>query len=192
MNPSIPEALEFHWLTPDRWNDLETLFGSHGAYYGCWCMYWRLRGKEFENGCGVPNQQAFQSIVQNGSEPGILVYDKEQPIGWIALAPREEYPRLAHSKILAPVDDQPVWSITCFYIARAYRKKGLTLALVEAACRMAKEKGVKILESYPVEPQDGQTNDSSAYVGIASTFRKAEFTEVARRSAKRLVMRKAL
>ena len=75
-----------------------------------------------KNSCGDGNKAAFRRIVKRGAEPGLLAYDGDTPVGWCAISPREEYGGLARSRILKPVDDQPVWSITCFYVARAYRR----------------------------------------------------------------------
>jgi GNAT superfamily N-acetyltransferase len=185
--PGLPYA--FYWLTPDRWQDLEQLFGSRGAYGGCWCMFFRLKQSEFSSRCGEGNRAALQSIVQAGERPGILAYVYEKPVGWCALAPRADYVRLARSRVMAPVDDLPVWSITCFYVGKGYRRQGVTLALLQAAIEMARERGAVALEGYPVDPRRGQTADIYAYTGLASAFRKAGFVEVARRSETRPVMR---
>lgn len=199
----------FHWLTPDRFKDLETLFGPRGAFSGCWCMFWRLTQKEFAAGCaaapgstasgggvevlrGQANHDAFRALVNSGIRPGILAYDGAVPVGWCALAPRVDYPRLSRSKILAPVDDTPVWSITCFFIAKGYRRKGLTVELLLAAVDMVRERGGGALEGYPVEPKSEKTPDAYAYTGLASAFRKAGFVEVARRSETRPIMRREI
>ncbi len=192
MQESAEPACTFHWLTPDRWGDLETLFGPRGAVGGCWCMFWRMPQKDFHNGCGEPNRTAFRTIVETEARPGILAYEGERPVGWMALAPCSEYGRLARSRVLAQVDDQPVWSITCFYIAKGYRRKGLTVALLGAAEEMARERGAVVLEGYPVEPRQGRTADAFAYTGLASAFRKAGFEEVVRRSETRPIMRKRI
>ena len=190
MSEATTPAYTFHWLTPERWPDLEALFGPKGAYGGCWCMYWRLPGSAYQRGQGEPNRQAFQRIVADGERPGILAYDGDQPVAWMALAPRGVYGRLSRSKVLAPVDGEEVWSITCFYVAKGHRRKGLTVALLEAAARMAAERGARILEGYPVDPRAGKTADIYAYTGLAGAFQKAGFEEVARRSETRPVMRK--
>lgn len=198
MPADLPAVEQFHWLTPERWPDLEQLFGPRGACDGCWCMYWKLRGKAFSEGCAAregetPNRLALQALVAGGQEPGILAYNSAgTPVGWLALAPRESYLRLAHSPTLAPVDDTPVWSITCFFVEKKQRKQGLTLALLQAAIRMAAQKGARVLEGYPVEPQNGKMRDAFAFVGIASTFLTAGFREVARRSPTRPIMRLTL
>ncbi len=185
-------VLSFSWLTPERWPDLETLFGPKGAYGGCWCMFWRQTQGAFNRGCGEPNRQAFRAIVESGERPGILAYEAGRPTGWIALASRETSGRLARSRVMAALDDTPVWSITCFYVAKGRRRQGLTVALLQAAADMARERGALVLEGYPVEPKSGRTADIYAYTGLASAFRQAGFIEVARRSATRPIMRKIL
>jgi GNAT superfamily N-acetyltransferase len=176
-------------LTPDRWPDLERLFGARGACGGCWCMYWRLARPEFEKGKGDGNRRALKKIVDSGDPPGLLGYDGGQPIAWVALAPREQFSALARSRILKPVDARPVWSIVCLFVARPWRRKGVTARMIAAARDWARRQGADIVEGYPVEPQQGVMPDVFAFTGLASAFRKAGFVEVARRSPTRPVMR---
>jgi GNAT superfamily N-acetyltransferase len=179
----------FHPLTPERWPDLESLFGPRGATGGCWCMYWRLPRSEFELMKGEQNRQAFHSLVVEGPPPGILAYLDGKPAGWCAVSPRQEYTALARSRVLKPVDDQPVWSIGCFFVARAQRRQGLTLKLLQAAVDYAISQGARIVEGYPVEPASGQMPDVFAWTGFADTFRQAGFVEVVRRSTNRPIFR---
>jgi GNAT superfamily N-acetyltransferase len=185
-------TLKFHPVTPERWNDLEELFGQQGACGGCWCMWWRLTQAEFNRRKGPGNKQAMKKIVRSGQVPGILAYAEGRPVGWCSIGPREIYPRLERSRILQRVDDQPVWSVVCFFVARPYRRKGLTVGLLEAAVEYARKKGAKIVEGYPVEPKKIQAPDVFLYHGLASAFRQAGFKEVARRSQTRPLMRRHL
>jgi len=178
----------FHSLTPERWPDLERLFGPRGACAGCWCMWWRLSRPEWNRGKGEGNRKAFRKLVRSGAEPGVLAYADGEPVGWCAIAPRKQYPRLNSSRILKPVDDQPVWSVTCFYIARGFRHQGLSTALLKAAVDFACARGAKIVEGYPHDAKKA-TADVFVYTGLASAFRKAGFKEVARRSKTRPIMR---
>ena len=186
-----PLELTFHPVTPDRWADLETLFGPRGACGGCWCMYWRLRRSEFEQFKGEGNRQFLKSIVEAGEVPGLLAYHDGLPVGWVSVEPRPAFPALERSRILKPVDDQPVWSVVCFYVARGYRRKGVTVALLRAAVGYARQQGAAILEGYPVEPKDAKAPDPFVYTGLASAFRQAGFQEVLRRSETRPIMRYA-
>jgi GNAT superfamily N-acetyltransferase len=181
--------LAFRPLAPDRWSDLEQLFGPRGACCGCWCMYWRLLNKQFNEQTGDLNRRNLKAIVDSGAIPGILAYSDGVPVGWVSLAPREEFPRLSRSRILKPVDDQPVWSIVCFFVAKGYRRRGLTIQLLQAAVNFAFTNGAHIVEGYPVEPKGGKSPDPFVYIGLASAFKQAGFTEILRRSDTRPIMR---
>jgi len=181
--------LEFYPLTPERWADFEKLFGKNGACGGCWCMWWRLKRSEFERQKGEGNRRAMKRIVDSGEIPGILAYAKGQAIAWCSVAPREAYSLLERSRTLKRVDDKPVWSIVCFFTAKPFRGKGIMLRLLRAAIEYVTKHGGKIVEAYPVEPKEGRMPDAFAYTGLASTFRKAGFVEVARPSEKRPIMR---
>lgn len=189
MSAAAPNSFEFYPLTPLRWQDLETLFGPRGATGGCWCMFFRLKQSEFDQQKGEGNRQALRTIVESGDVPGILAYDDGKPVGWCALAPRSAYSRLARSRLFQPVDEQPVWSIVCFFIARTHRRKRLTVALLGAAIDYARQHGAHILEGYPVDPSSASSPDVFAYTGTLSAFLRAGFQEVARRSPTRPVMR---
>lgn len=176
-------------VTPDRWDDLVELFGPRGACAGCWCMFFRQRRSEFERKSGAANRRALHRLVAGGGEPGLLAYVDGVPAGWVALARREEYRLLENSRILQPVDDKPVWSVVCFFVARGYRGRGLTVALLRKAAAYARRRGARRLEGYPVDPIKGKMPDTFAYYGLAAAFRQAGFREVARRSATRPIMR---
>ena len=187
-----PLRLQGHPHTPARWPDVEKLFGTRGACGGCWCMYWRLARPQYEKQKGEGNKHAFKKLVAGGEAPGILVYAGSEPVGWCALAPREKYPRLAGSRILQPVDERPVWSVTCLFIKKEYRRQGVSVALLRAAAQHVKKHGAKIVEGYPVEPKEGKMADAFVWTGLASAFRKAGFKEVLRRSETRPIMRRLL
>ena len=181
--------LRFAPATPARWPDVEALFGARGACGGCWCMYWRETRAEYEKRKGAGNRRALKKLVTAGPPPGLLAYANGRPVGWCAMAPREAYSRLARSRVLAPIDDAPVWSVPCFFIARPYRRQGLTVRLLEAAVEFARKCGAKIVEGYPVEARKGSMPDVFAYTGLPGTFKKAGFVEAARRSPTRPIMR---
>lgn len=182
--------MDFHPLTPERWDDLVDLFGIRGACGGCWCMTWRLSTSVYEQNKGDGNRDALREIVKSGSEPGVLAYDEGTPVGWCAVAPRQVYPRLGRSRILKPVDDAAVWSIVCLFVKKAYRNRGLSVALIRAAVDHVGSKGGRIVEGYPVEPKKNPMPDVFAFTGLASSFRLAGFDEVARRSETRPIMRR--
>ena len=180
--------LSFHPLTQKLWRDFELLFGRNGACGGCWCMYWKLRGKDFTDNTGNTARQMQKAIVDSKTVPGLMAYADGYPIGWIAVEPRRAYPKLAHSRILKSVDDQEVWSITCFFVDKKHRRKGITVELLKAAVDYVKSKGGKIVEGYPVDVSQNQA-DAFVYTGTASAFKQAGFKEVARNSPTRPIFR---
>ena len=170
------------------WTDLEELFGPNGACGGCWCMYWKLRGKAFDAAKGPGARRMHKSIVDAGTETGLLAYLNGEVAGWVAVEPRTAYDKLAHSRVLTPVDHQPVWSVTCFYIAKKYRNRGVSVRLLEAAVAHVKRRGGRIVEGYPVDTKVSMP-DPFVYTGTASAFIQAGFTEVARNSPTRPIFR---
>jgi len=181
--------MKFVPVTKDRWSDFETLFGERGACGGCWCMFWRLTRKEFESQKGEGNRKAMQAIIQSGKIPGILAFSQDQPVAWCSVAPREHFPALARSRILKPVDERPVWSISCFFVEKKYRRKGLSTQMIKAAVDYVQKNGGSVVEAYPVEPRKDKMPDAFAWTGLASAFIKAGFEECARRSETRPIMR---
>lgn len=180
--------VEFHPVTADRWADFAELFGPKGACAGCWCMFFRQTRKEFDANRGEQNKAAMKALIESGRVPGILAYVDGKPAGWCSVAPREEFTALQRSRTLKPVDDRPVWSVVCFFVARPYRRQGISVRLLQAAVAYARSQGARIVEGYPVETA-AEYPDTFAYIGLASAFRKAGFTEVARPSERRLIMR---
>lgn len=176
-------------LNAENWDDFERLFGERGACGGCWCMLWRLTPKAFRAQKGEGNRKAMQQLAADDISPGIIAYDNEIPIGWCAVAPRQVYSALARSRVLKPVDDQPVWSVSCFFIDKAYRRQGVSVKLLAAAVAYAQSKGARIVEGYPVEPNERKYPPAFAWTGLSTAFQRAGFSECARRSPTRPIMR---
>lgn len=192
MNPPAMETLTVRPLTPENWPDFERLFGRRGACGGCWCMFWRQTQGEFEACKGEENRRRMRALVRGGEVPGLIAYSGGEPCAWCSLGPRSSFSRLARSRVLKPVDERPVWSLVCFFVSPPFRRRGVTGRLISASVRFARERGAEILEAYPIEPRGGKQADVFLYTGIASAFRRAGFTEAARRSPTRPVMRRAL
>lgn len=188
---SVPGLLFFP-LKADRWPDLEKLFGERGGCGGCWCMAWRLKPSEFRKQKGAGNRASLKKLVENGEAVGILAYRDGEPVGWCAVAPRENYPRLENSRVWKRIDDQPVWSVTCLFIARPWRRKGLSVKLIEEAVEFCRSRGARIVEAYPVVPYADRIPDAFAWTGTLSAFEKAGFQVAARRSSSRPVVRRYL
>lgn len=152
-------------------------------------MWWRLSHSEFLKQKGEKNKKALKNIVDSGQIPGIIAYVEGNPVGWCSVSPRETYPRLERSRVLKSIDDKPVWSIVCFFIKKEFRHKGFSLLLLKAAIDYVQHWGGTIVEGYPIEPKKSNSPDVFVYTGLASTFRRAGFAEVIRRSETRPIMR---
>ncbi|HET7398952.1 MAG TPA: GNAT family N-acetyltransferase, partial [Intrasporangium sp.] len=187
----MDEPFEVRPLTPATWADLEALFGLPGGSIvrGCWCMYYRKRGKVLVGAAAASsNRDALHDLVSAGREPGLVGYLDGEPAGWISLGPREDYAKLQRSPVMKPVDDAPVWSIVCTYVARRYRGRGVQHRLLAGAIAHARSRGARTLEAYPVDkPQ--RSHDDFMFFGSRSLYERAGFTEVVRRSPTRVVMR---
>lgn len=172
-------------LTPDLWPAVEDLFGPVGACNGCWCMYCRI-GAEYKKRPRARNKADFHSIVRRGPAPGLIAFDGDLAVGWCQVTPRDAVPWLDQTSRLQRVDDLPVWSLSCIYIRIDYRRRGVSVALVEEAMRVAKRAKAPALEAYPL---DAAVSPSSSSTGFASTFARLGFKVVARRIPARPMMR---
>ncbi|MFC1481559.1 GNAT family N-acetyltransferase [Candidatus Neomarinimicrobiota bacterium] len=176
-------------LTPETWSDFEQLFGPKGAYSGCWCMWWRLKRKDFEAGQGEGNRRALKALVEDGQIPGILAYSDGKPIAWCSVAPRADFSSLNRSPVLKPIDDLPVWSLVCFFVGRAHRSQGLLIDLIEGVVQYVDEQGGQIIEAYPSCPKSGQMPPVNSFMGIPKVLEQAGFVEVARPSSAKAIYR---
>lgn len=166
--------------------------GPKGGYGGCWCMLWRKTKKQHDRDSGAANRADIEALAKSDLPPGLIATSDGTPAGWISVAPRADFPRLDSSRVLQPVDDAEVWSVSCFLIAKEFRRQGVASALLEAACDFARERGGRILEGYPIAPNKTPYPAAYAWTGFETVFLGAGFEEVARRSPTRPIMRRVL
>ena len=175
MNSAPTETdLYFRPVTADTLADLERFSRGHGKFRYCSCMRWRMTSTEFRRSSKPKRIEALRDNVANGRPTGVLAYVDGIPVGWCSIAPREEFRGLERYRKLARIDDAAVWSVTCFFVDRMYRRGGLTGDLLKAAVRYAKENGASVVESYPVE----SSAVSYTYMGSPETFTRAGFSDV--------------
>jgi ribosomal protein S18 acetylase RimI-like enzyme len=173
-------------LTPDRIADLAALFEEGGDPRWCWCAYFRVRGTDFSAGGKTRHRAVTEAAttegVATGHAPGLVAYEGGAAVGWISIGPREDYERLAYSKVLAPVDETPVWSIVCFVVGRRARGRGIARALLHAGIDYARAHGATTLEAYPIDvPQGKRVASADVFRGSLAMYERAGFREVARR-----------
>lgn len=166
-------------LTPDRLDDLATVFDQPGDPKWCWCASFRIP-HNVKSRPPAENRAVLEAAAER-RPPGLIAYRDSRAVGWVSLGPREDFVKLATLKVLAPVDDRPVWSIVCFVVARAARGQGVARQLLAAAVDHARAEGATTLEAYPADPGGERMHVADAYKGTLSMFERAGFEVVARR-----------
>jgi GNAT superfamily N-acetyltransferase len=181
--------LSFKELAATNWKQYEELMGEKGGCGNCWCMYFRLPYKIFQENKPDGNKKLIKKLVNNDMPLGLIAFMNKKPFGWIALAPREDYIRIESSRVFKRIDDKPVWSITCFFIKKEYRRMGLSHQLIKGAVDFAKKKKIKILEAYPAIPYNEKVPHPFLWVGVLSSFIKNGFKIVKQSSKSRAMVR---
>jgi GNAT superfamily N-acetyltransferase len=190
-------AIRVRPLTADNWSGLEAIFQAKGCSVarGCWCMYYRERGKQ-EIPAGLTlaqfRKRTLRKLASADPPAGLLAYRGKTPVGWVSLGPREDFLKLQGSPVMKPVDDQPVWSIICFVVPGEYRRQGIAQALLAAAIAFARKRGARLLEAYPIDKKNERCDPQWLWFGVKSMYDQAGFVEVARRKPQRPIVRLAL
>jgi GNAT superfamily N-acetyltransferase len=194
----MARGLTIEPLTAARFDALETLFREGGDPRWCWCMFWRMRSKDFAAQKVPQARERLRNLAASALAPGLVAFRDERAVGWCSLGPREHFERLERSRTIPRVDDTPVWSIVCFAVSKSARGEGVAAALLDAAVDWAGEHGAVALEAYPVEIEPGVAMDAdAAFMGTLPMFRRAGFRVVSATDAKsvgrpRVVVRRTL
>jgi GNAT superfamily N-acetyltransferase len=187
-------------LTADRWDDADVVFGTRGDPAGCWCQYFRLPGADFDQRTRGAHRTALRTqAVEDPAAPGLIALRDDVPAGWVAVAPRTGYPRITGHRLIPAVaeppamDDEGVWSVTCFVVRVGHRRQGIGRHLLEGAVSFARAQGAAVVEGYPVDTVvRPKASSAELYHGVASTFAACGFEEVGRFAPARPVMRLSL
>ena len=188
----ISSKLTCSELKPADWPALERLFGARGACGGCWCMLWRspYGGARFEADKGAVNRRKFRELVLAGRANGCVARLEEGPVGWVSVGPRESFPYFERSRALAMLPGEGVWSVTCFFVPSRERGRGIASTLLDAAVALARSKGAKIVEGYPISLRPGTRAAAAfAWTGVPALFERAGF-EALEHPSGRVVYRK--
>ncbi len=193
--PSVQEddiisGLSFEPLSKKNWQLFVQLFGERGACGNCWCMYFRLKKDDFVEGKqNDGNKQRMKELVWANMPTGVLgIYDG-LAVGWCAFAPREDHLKLENSRVHKRIDDTPVWSITCFFIDKNFRRMGISVAMLKGIIDIARKNKIKAIEAYPTIPTQDTLPDSFAWIGLYRSFERAGFKIVDRTSKNRPMVR---
>jgi len=187
--PNQKNQLSFQPVNTSNFSDFEYLFAERGTCEGCWCMYWRLQAEEFDAGKGDGNRLAMKKMVESGQVPGIIVYNDDEPIGWCSFGNREDFPRLSKSDELLDIEDRDAWVITCLFVKRNWRRRGVKRALLRHLMDYCIAKGAKLIEGYPCNSTFSKYPDAFAWTGISKAYKAVGFKEVSVETGKKPIMR---
>ncbi|NWG72285.1 MAG: GNAT family N-acetyltransferase [Parvularculaceae bacterium] len=189
-----PRPIAARPLRKADWPLIEELFGDNGACGGCWCMFWRIPkgGAYWDAQKGEGNRRAFRKLVERGAATGVLALDGKTPIGWASVAPRADFAYFDRSRTIPPPADEKTWSVTCFFVKRGWRRRGVAGALLAEAVDYASRKKARLIEGYPAASWDGaKMPDAFVHTGLPSLFEAAGF-EFAEAAGARAVWRRRL
>jgi GNAT superfamily N-acetyltransferase len=193
--PSADASLSVRPLARDDGSAVARLFGGNGACGGCWCMHWRSeKGVDWDAMKGAPNRRKLLGLIKAGKVHAVLAFAGEEVVGWCQLGPRRDFARLLRSRVMNPGAPDDTWAVTCFFIPAAWRGRGVGRALLDGAVTLAKARGARRLEGYPVSMmgRDGKRYASTfAFVGVPSLFEGAGFRDVTPEGASRPVYRRS-
>jgi GNAT superfamily N-acetyltransferase len=184
-------------LDPRTLADFERLAQKQGS---CWCMHYQ-RPKPVGRGSTAEERRAINRrdkarLVRQGQSHAILVYEGEAPIGWCQYGPREELPRIdagrGYQKVGPPAEGRRLWRITCFFVDRAYRGRGVAKFALKAALASIRKQGGGIVEAYPVVSEKMAAVPEWRWFGTPGMFRKEGFRVVAKLGTSGVLMRKTV
>lgn len=186
--------IEVKRVTTDLLSQAESLFESDAATAGCFCMWFIIPVAEYHSGGAERNRELFREVAHSSPDPiGLLAYEDGEPVGWCAAGPRERYDRALRIPSFRGRDsseDQSVWLVPCFFIAKQARRQGVAKALLEEAVVMAQEAGAKAIEGFPFAT--GAKLGKDPMVGAEAIFEACGFQPTRRPSKTRVVMRREL
>jgi len=186
-------TIEVTPATPDRWPDVETVFGVRGDPSSCWCQYFRLRGKAWSDAEPLSLRDSLRAQLYDDPPPGVIAYDDGEPAGWCATAPRASYPRVLASPNWRSDAGDATWVVTCFVVRPGHRRHGIAATLLTGALDLATAHGATTAEACAVDTtESGRVPSADLYRGPLSVYLAAGFTVVRRSSPAWVLVRRPL
>jgi GNAT superfamily N-acetyltransferase len=132
-------------------------------------------------------------LVRTGKAHAALVFDGDVAIAWCEYGTPDELPNLYHLKEYnAGLTQLPDYRITCFFVHRNHRKKGVAAAALGGALDLISKSGGGVVEAYPQDTQRQKMSSSFLYNGTRSLFEKAGFAYERPKGKSHCVMRKTV
>ena len=198
VSSTKPTAYTTKELSANTWNDFEKLAAQQGT---CWCTYYQRpkpvhRGKLPREQVKKDNQLFKRSLLEQGQAHAALVYHDDRPVGWCQYGVKEELPRIdagRNYRKLEPVSgDRKLWRITCFWVDKEYRGKGVAKFALKAALDSIKRNGGGIVEAYPVVSKKMAAVPEWRWFGTPKMFERENFKPVAPLGTSLMLMRKTI
>jgi GNAT superfamily N-acetyltransferase len=177
-------------------DDVSTMLGPKRPDANvCWCLSYRLSSKENRALTGTQRGEKVKQLLTAGPL-GVLAYERDEVVGWAAVAPRTET-TFARNRKIPHVDEVDVWSVWCIRVRPGHRKSGISHDLLRGAVEYARDAGAPAIEGYPVDNRGERVDATMAYVGTRRLFEEAGFVKAADTDSvldgfPRVVMRLAL
>jgi GNAT superfamily N-acetyltransferase len=188
---------EFTWRPANEasTDDVSAVFDTGGAGK-CRCQGLKTAGWIWRDTTQPQRDAALMEQTGCGTDgptSGLIGYLDGEPAGWVAVEPRENYPRIWNRKQpwmrMDPGLDG-VWSVTCFVVRKGFRRQGLMYELAAATVEYGRQVGARVLEGYPTEPAEGKTVIwDEASVGLLQVFLDAGYEVAASPTLRRRVVR---
>lgn len=179
-------------LTVDTWKDFEQLVNKHnGVWGGCWCT--SFHPKSPEKGISQEATKCYKErLVKEDKAHAALVFDGDTCVGWCQFGSPDELPNIYHKKEVEAKMPVPDWRITCIFVDRDYRKRGLSFFALNGALELIRAEGGGVVESYPQDAEGKKVSNSFLYNGTKEIFEKAGFSYEGKKGKNHCIMRKTI
>lgn len=196
MGSAPTGSLETRELSARNWDRFEEFFARHdGVQDGCWCMFYHRQGPNRDQPRDAriaENRRDHRELVRRGGAHGVLVLDAGVVVGWCQFGRAPELPRIERGRkyrgLRRTLGRPPDWRITCFFVERAYRRRGVARLALDAALEAIRRRGGGVVEAYPVT----HGRAVATWFGTRTMFARAGFARVAPFGRSNVLMRRTV
>jgi len=193
---ALGDGVEVRPLTPAASDDYlryfdRDAFPDNPAWASCYCISYNIdmEPAAFDERTAAQNRADKAAMIERGEASGVLAYAGGKVAGWCNAGPRTSFPLLDRYPEFTAEDPAASGAIVCFVIAPQYRGQGLARRLLDGACEMLRDRGLRTVYAYP--PARAAT-DAGSYHGKLSMYLAAGFRETGGANGRYVVVRKAL
>jgi GNAT superfamily N-acetyltransferase len=178
-------------LTPQTWDAFARFVERHnGVFGGCWCTWFHTLHED-KTFTVDGNRSLKQRLVEEGRAHAALVFDGDEAVAWCEYGSPDELPNIYHRKqVEAETDVAPDYRVTCLFVDKKYRRKGLSSIALQGALDLIAQEGGGLVEGYPHD--NGGQRVSVLYNGTRSLFERAGFDYVRPKGTRNCVMRRVV